>query len=195
MSNEALEKRLAEENDELHGQLSHITKFDIVDQKSLDIALLGVKEAKAQWKNYEDERKKVTVPMNQALRAVNDMFRPVQTTLKEMEKAWKNKVNTYRDELERQSEQARRDAARAAKEGDMEAVHSAAMTASEVEADFGKTYFVERWTYEIENDNLIPREFLMPDERAIVAHVKAHKDKAKIKGVKVFSVKEARSRG
>lgn len=44
----------------------------------------------------------------------------------------------------------------------------------------------EEWTFEIEDPNIIPREFLMPDEKKIRAYVKTMKEKAQIPGVKVY---------
>jgi hypothetical protein len=45
----------------------------------------------------------------------------------------------------------------------------------------------EVWTYEITDPAIIPRQFLVPDEKAIAAYVKANKGRAVIAGVRVFS--------
>ena len=49
--------------------------------------------------------------------------------------------------------------------------------------------FADVWKYEITNEALIPREYLMPDESKIGRVARAMKDKTVIPGVKVFSTK------
>ena len=48
------------------------------------------------------------------------------------------------------------------------------------------------WTYEIQTPDLLPREFLMPDERKIGGVVRALQDNANIPGVRVFCMDNVR---
>jgi len=50
-------------------------------------------------------------------------------------------------------------------------------------------HYREEWQFEIENENLIPREFLIPDEKKIRKYIKAMGETAKIPGVKIFKTK------
>jgi hypothetical protein len=50
-------------------------------------------------------------------------------------------------------------------------------------------HYREDWQFEIEDESLIPREFLMPDEKKIRKYVKAMGETAKIPGVKIFKTK------
>lgn len=45
----------------------------------------------------------------------------------------------------------------------------------------------KNWTFRIVNESLVPREYLVPDEKKIRGVVKALKEKAKIPGVEVFA--------
>lgn len=45
------------------------------------------------------------------------------------------------------------------------------------------------WKHEVEDANEVPREWLIPDEKAIGAYVRKHKEKAKIPGVKTWPVR------
>jgi hypothetical protein len=47
--------------------------------------------------------------------------------------------------------------------------------------------FTARWTFQIVDASLIPREFLMPDEKRIGQYVRAMKDARPIPGVKIYS--------
>lgn len=52
----------------------------------------------------------------------------------------------------------------------------------------------ESWDYEIVDANLIPREYVMPDEKKIGAIVRALKSAANIPGIRVFAVRGISSR-
>jgi hypothetical protein len=54
--------------------------------------------------------------------------------------------------------------------------------------------FTEKWTYEIEDLDIIPRQWMIPDEKAIKEHVTARKQHAKIAGIKVFAEKGIKSK-
>jgi hypothetical protein len=51
--------------------------------------------------------------------------------------------------------------------------------------------FRDNWDFEIEDAALLPREYLIPDEKKIRAVVKAHKGETKIPGVKVIHDRSA----
>ncbi|MHB8053656.1 MAG: hypothetical protein ACYDH3_00160 [Candidatus Aminicenantales bacterium] len=52
----------------------------------------------------------------------------------------------------------------------------------------------ENWKFSIVNKNLIPREYLMPDEKMIGMIVRAKKDQANIPGVRVYAEKGVATR-
>ncbi|MDE2020237.1 MAG: hypothetical protein KGJ13_07880 [Patescibacteria group bacterium] len=53
----------------------------------------------------------------------------------------------------------------------------------------------QTWKFEIVSPDLVPREYLIPDERAIRARVQSLKDKCSIPGVRVWCEDGAASRG
>lgn len=53
----------------------------------------------------------------------------------------------------------------------------------------------QNWKFEIVSADLVPREYLIPDERAIRARVQSLKDKCSIPGVRVWCEDGAASRG
>jgi hypothetical protein len=58
----------------------------------------------------------------------------------------------------------------------------------------GVTY-VEKWTYEVKDESLIPREFLMVNESKLRKHVELMRESANVPGVEVFPVKSTRIGG
>lgn len=46
------------------------------------------------------------------------------------------------------------------------------------------------WKFDITDESLLPREFLMPDDKAIRAYINAKKDRAQIPGVRIWSEKK-----
>ena len=156
-----------------------------------------VERAHAAHKALTSERKSMLDPIENA----------IQTTSRAM--------GTYHAELERQrradeeilrrkaAEEAAREnrnlAAMAELDGDkamaegLRAVENkvAAMAAAAVQVE-SMTPEVDgarkmgTWKFEVENADLVPREFLTPDMKAIGAFVRARKDAAKIPGVKTW---------
>lgn len=61
-------------------------------------------------KAVEDKRTAITQPLNQVLRAVNDLFRPAGTYLEQAEKTLKASMLTYQQEQQRIADEARRKA-------------------------------------------------------------------------------------
>jgi hypothetical protein len=49
-----------------------------------------------------------------------------------------------------------------------------------------KTIIPQNWDFEITNEALIPREFMIPDDKSIRALVKAQKSKTRIPGIRAF---------
>lgn len=54
--------------------------------------------------------------------------------------------------------------------------------------------YADNWTFEIVDAGVIPRPYLMPDEKKIRAYVKALKNAGQIPGVRIFCEKSARVR-
>lgn len=54
--------------------------------------------------------------------------------------------------------------------------------------------FVDKWSYEIIDEDNLPREFMMPDEKGIKRVVTAMKGKTNIPGVRVFKEQDLKSK-
>lgn len=56
------------------------------------------------------------------------------------------------------------------------------------------TYLRETWTYEVVNEALVPREYLMVDKEKLRGYVTYQKENAKVPGVRFFSTKSVSTR-
>lgn len=153
---------------------------------------------------FEEDRKRTY----DAYKAVTDQIKFFIGKLEKAEKAVKRKVSDYqiaqerkrREEERRIAEEARkkeeeRRLAQAIETGDDEVLDQPIETPT-VKIDEPQKMegvsFVEKWTYEIQDESSIPRQFLTPDHKAIRAYVTSMKDKAEIPGVRVYADKTVR---
>ena len=90
--------------------LEQAKTFDIT---STDIAINAgesLKKIKALGRHLEQKRTAITVPMNQALREANALFKPAKKRLKDAEKLLKGKILKYQAEQDRIAQEAQRKA-------------------------------------------------------------------------------------
>jgi hypothetical protein len=164
----------------------------IKDRQSAIKGLLEpfIKAAHALHKSHTTRRKEIIAPLEEAEGILNKKMVAWQTA----EEA------RIAEEQKKLDEQAKLDAAVEAEQEGNEALAEAIIedqvpvTAPPVEkAKTNGVNFSNTWTYEITDESAIPREYLIPDEKAIKAVVKAQKDRCKIPGIRVFAQKGIKS--
>lgn len=94
--------------------LGFIRDFQIANQDDYALAAEELRDIKARAKTIEDQRTGITGPINKALKAINDLFRPPSEALAEAERILKNKMITWDTEQQRIAAEARRKAEEAA---------------------------------------------------------------------------------
>ncbi len=192
--------------------LDHAKAIVIRDQVGYEEAAIALKQLKARMSTLEDERTKITKPMDAAKKAVMDLFRRPQDFLIEAERIMKNAMITYSNEQERirKAEQARQDeiarkererietqaskAEAAGKTEKAEALQEKAqmIAAPVVESTVEKTSGISYRTvyeFEIVDVEQIPREWMVPDLKAIGGAVRSTQGKINIPGVKAIARK------
>lgn len=90
--------------------LANAKDFVIDSQELLDAAGDDLRAVKTLRNQAEAKRTSITGPLNQALKAVNDLFRPAITYLDEAERVLKGAMVTYTDEQARIAREARQKA-------------------------------------------------------------------------------------
>lgn len=157
-------------------------------------------------KQVEERRQFFTKPLNDQVRRINDFFKEMLRPLETADRILREKVLAYRQEQEkkRREEEARlrkmlekeqkRMEREAAKQGLPAPPPIPAPTASvapqpkTIEASLGAVSAKLVWDFEIEDETKIPREFLMVNEKAIRAAIKA--GVRHIPGVRIFQREE-----
>lgn len=168
-----------------------------------------LKTVKGLLKKIEDARTRITKPINESLREVNNQARQQSQPLLDAELAIKRSMGAYTSELERlrREEQRRADeaarreqeklqaqAAKAVASGKMEkAEHlehrAASVVAPVIQREAPKVSGIttrEFWKFEVTDPSVVPREYMSVDETKIRKVVQALKGDARIAGVRVY---------
>lgn len=89
----------------------------VIDSPTMyELAADDLKKVKSLAKDVEEKRTAITGPLNQAVKAVNDLFRSPKEFLQNAENTIKGAMLTYDREQQRKAEEARREAERKARE-------------------------------------------------------------------------------
>lgn len=171
-----------------------------------------LKSIKGSLATIEEARTRITKPLNDALRETNAQAKRAAAPFLEDEAAIKRAMLTYSNEQDslraeeqrRQNEIARKEqerlqaiadrAAAKGQEGKAEvfadrAAQVVAPIAQQAAPKVGGISIPKVWTFEITDESLIPREYLIVDETRIRRVVTALKKDANIPGVRVFEQK------
>lgn len=148
--------------------------FEIEDAEDYAIAAEGLKEIKRIAKDLEERRKKITQPINAALREFNALFKPPQKLLSNAEGYFKLQLQKYDKLVEERSRVAMLAAAEASRSGDFDTAHEASKGIVERPVVQGITH-TQYYDWEIVDVNLVPAEFLvtMVNAEAVARHIKA----------------------
>lgn len=95
--------------------LELVNDFAIVDDATFEIGADELKAIKAKASALDEQRKAITKPMDDAKKAVMDLFRAPIDALTKAEGILKGKMLGYQQEVERRANEARLEAERAAK--------------------------------------------------------------------------------
>jgi hypothetical protein len=171
-----------------------------------------LKRIKSHQKKLDESESDITRPINAGLKAVRDLFRGPKERAARAESLVKRAMIAFSDEQERirRVEQAKADelarkererieaqAKKAAESGKTEKAEALEQRAATVVAPIiqreppkvSGVNFRETWKFEVENEELVPREYLSVDEKKIRAVVNALKGGTQIPGVRVYSEK------
>jgi len=163
--------------------LIELRKLEISTQEDHEFAAEVLQEVKQKTKALEEKRKKITGPLNTALKEVNELFRPVKTALEEGEKILKEKIVAYVEERDARNDKALEAAAVAETSEEAE---EALAEVEETEAAPGVSIRYV-WKFEIRAPDMVPYEFLCPDVEKISEHVKQSQGEPEaISGVRFF---------
>jgi hypothetical protein len=114
--------------------------------------------------NIESFRKAIVKPINDQVKNINGMFKQIATRFQKNDELLRTGIFRYQSSRKK-----------------TESIQN-------VNTDTGRATIQERWDYEIEDESLIPRKWLCPDETKIGRAVRSGTIE-KIPGVKIFKKK------
>lgn len=153
--------------------------FVITSSEDQELVAGILRDVKARYKLIEEKRKEITVPLNQALKAVNDLFRPARERFEEIEKNLKEQIAGYLERKEVENAEAYQVAASASTAE--EAVEALSTFASVAPPAGVSVRYV--WKFEVINPEMVPAEFCSPDPDKIKAYVASTAGEPAIPGV------------
>jgi len=156
---EELEK-IGEENQEL----CELVKATVIDsEETFGEVTKILKEVKQQNKELEERKQRVTKPLLAVVEEVRSWFRPAQSWLTAAEMHLKTMLADYRREVDAKN---------------MEAMRLLAATQGQADVSFVAQpkaqglSMSEAWDWEIEDEALVPREYLCVDDKKVKAYLK-----------------------
>jgi len=123
-------------------------------------------QIKTALKTIDTERKKITGPLNQSLKAANKMFKLLSEPFKTADSIIRGKILDFRREQEERAEKERerREKIQASHEAKGHQTYDLEEVAPEVAQ---QTVTTKRWTFEIIDESRIIRDYLKVDETKI----------------------------
>ena len=174
--------------------------------------------AKTIDRRIEETRLEMTRPLDQSKANIKSFFDGLRLRPKALIQKFTEALDRYDAEQRRIADEARREAeerarqerefnerraARAVERGDFDTAEKAQQAAATVSTpviapkipEVKGVATVEVWKYVVEDASILPREYLIPDQVAIGAMVRAKKGDTKIPGVRVYSETSRRGTG
>jgi hypothetical protein len=161
-------------------EVEKIQALEITNQNEFEISEAAIKNVRTKYKEIEAERVKITGPMDQAKKAVMDLFRKPLMVLEAIE----TKINTGRKAYLNKKEQERLEAEKKlAKEAKKEGTVAPVVQSAAVMSD--KRVNRKTWKLIIDDKAAIPEKYKLVNEALLLAERRAtpESQELKVKGV------------
>lgn len=139
-------------------------------------------DVKGRYKHLEERLQEITKPLNAALKSARDLFRPAMSAYEEAEQILKQKIGAAHAAIAEANRRAMLEAQAQLAAGDVRAAAVAATSIVERPRVEG-VRVQEALTYRVVNALLVPREFLVVDDKKVKAHLAKYGEGAQIPGI------------
>lgn len=146
--------------------LALVRELEVHDEASLHFAAEVISEAKGRFKALDAMEKSITAPILAGVNATRAMFKKPKELFKAIEDITKGKVGDYHIAAERARLAAMEAAQEAMEQGDDEGVEEALTNITTTAKVEGMGVQIG-YTYEIIEEDLIPRQYMMPNPVAL----------------------------
>lgn len=150
-------------------------------------AAAGLVELKGRWKTVEEKRTSLVKPLNDVVKSINGMFKPVLDSWDRTMDVVKRAMQDYQVREAEVQRKALEAAAALAQQGQTGQEFNALVaqgSALPTKAQGISTRSMWRWR--VVDAGAVPREYLCVDQAKVDAVVKAQQDGAKIPGIEVY---------
>jgi hypothetical protein len=184
--------------------------LEVVTAEDYEGAAAVLKTLTAREKEVEARKAELWDPLAKLTKSVQALFNPPLKVLDQAKKIVSGKMGVYaleqrnialaaQNRANQEADDSRQKllakAERAADDGNYARAEVLEARAESVQADtievdipeVSGLHLRERWLFEVTDPKLVPREFLMVDERLVRAEVNAKESLAKIPGVRIWS--------
>ena len=170
-----------------------ITTLDQAQSATDDLALIS-----KLTKLMEAKRKALLAPLEAQKKEIRDTYDYLMLPIQEANKVTRSKMLDYdmkQRRIQQEQEEINRKRLEAAEaemrlKGELtESVNLVEVTEApeRVRTDMGLSTTTDRWKYRVDNPDLLPREYMMPDDAMLSSIAKKHHDKKPVPGVTFYN--------
>lgn len=161
--------------------------FQIVTEQDHAFACQQLILVKTNSKHFLEQKETATKPLNAGLKAVRDMFRPIENALSAMELCLKQKIGKYEQDKKNEEQKTLAEAATLFQTGQQELGIIALNAVPEVAVQKQQGVSTRKVIkFRVVDPNLVPREFCQPVDALIRARVSLSGMGTNIPGVQVY---------
>jgi len=140
-----------------------VTDLKIRTKDDYELAATLISKLKELSKQAEVEEKRITTPLNEARKATRAHFKPFQNRVAEIENKTKMDMLEFLETLKKLSAKAEQDF----ENGKIKKVSTIVGKMADLRVDNGTAQVRKVWKLFIDNPDLVPRGYCMPDEAVI----------------------------
>lgn len=156
--------------------------LEIANKTQMSSAVLLLSQCNKALDRLTEECEKITKPMNEALKEVRARYKPAKTLLSDTITSLRSKMSVYQTEQTKVQFEAEAKIAIKVAEGKLSIetgvakIEALGSTHDKINTDSGAVKFKAIEKLKITNADLIPRAYLLPDEKLILDDLKAGKE-------------------
>ncbi len=147
--------------------IADTSRIRVLSQPTFEQARAKRIEVKGIKNQVNEKKESITKPLNEALKNVRSLFRPIEDKLKLIDDYLKSQVLTYNSKLIAEKEQREKEAEKKVEKGETIEKATKGLTKTNEKLEVIKTRKLKK--VRIIDESKLPREYLIPDEQKIKA--------------------------
>lgn len=163
-----------EESSKAKAFLEALAAFEITTQDQRAACAAALADAQANWKRFDAQEKTLTKPKLSEVESAREIFRSPKAAFRVLEDLLKSKLKDYEVRTALQISDATEFAAMLSASGDTSGAHAALTAAGEPSGPAPPGMQIRHpWQFDVINVEMLPRDYLLPNLKAITAYMRA----------------------